>query len=187
MSKYTTIQNIEEYLKKPIPDISKPQVNVWIDAVGKYIDRTTGRTFIASEPLVKKYDGKGWNSLFIDEAVEVKKVTVGETEIPIIDCLFYPSNEIPKTRILLTGHLFNKGNQNIEIKARWGYSTNCPSDITLAATIMVAGIINFSGEAQDNVKSEKLADYSVTYKDQVGWVELDGAKQIIRSYTKISI
>lgn len=183
---YTTIAQIEDYSLLIIAPTFQSRVISWVEEISKYIEQTTGRRFIA-EPLIKKYDGKGDSSLFIDEVVEINQVKINDVIIPSENYLLYPANELPKTRIQLMKNSFTKGEQNVEITGRWGYSVVCPLDISLAATILVVGIINFSGHTGDEIKSEKLADYSVTYKDATSWQDLDRAKQIIQNYIKISI
>ena len=185
MRQYTTIAQIEDYLLTEIAPAFEHRVLSWIEQVSRYIEQETGRVFIASAS-VKKYDGNSKDELFIDEIASLVSIKINGMFISSGDILLYPANETPKTRIKLRNGIFNKGEQNIEITANWGYSISCPLDITLATTIMVAGIINFAGELQDNVKTERLADYSITYNDPE-WKELEKAKQIIQSYTKISI
>ncbi len=118
--------------------------------------------------------------------VGITEIRIGGVVIPVVSYLIYPANELPKTRIRLRERVFNKGEQNIDVNARWGYSVACPLDITFAATILTAGIINFSGLMTGEIKSEKLGDYTVAYGDK-DWQDLDRAKEIIIKYTRIVI
>jgi len=188
---YTTIKQIENYLLHTIKDYFKPQVEEWIAMMEKYVEQETGRVFIADEVATeKKYDGDGKTQLFLDECVEVSKLTIDDTEIDGDDYLLYPPNELPITRIKLkddAGLIFNKGEQNIKVEAKWGYSANCPPDISFATTVFVAGIINFSGEMSGEIKQEKMGDYWVTYKDKTSWQDFERAKDILKKYKKIVI
>ena len=188
MRKYTTIAKIEDYLLIDIDAAFEARVNIWIEEVSKYIEQITGRVFIADATAsVKKYDGNGKDEFFVDEIVSLAELKIDGVIIDSADYLLYPANEIPKTRIKLKKDIFTKGEQNIEVKAKWGYSVVCPIDISFAATILVAGIINFASKMEGEVRSERLADYTVTYKDKTSWQDLDRAKQILQNYKKVII
>ena len=188
MRKYTTIAKIEDYLLIDIDPAFEARVNTWIEEVSKYIEQVTGRIFIANAVAsVKKYDGNGRDEFFTDEMVSLAELRIDGTIINPADYLLYPANELPKTRIKLKNAIFTKGEQNIEVSAKWGYSVDCPADISFVATIFVAGIINFAGKMEGEVKSERLADYTVTYKDKTSWQDLDRAKEILQNYKKVII
>lgn len=188
MRKYTTIAKIEDYLLIDIDPAFEARVNTWIEEVSKYIEQITGRIFTADDiAFIKKYDGNGKDELFIDEIVSLTELKIDGTIITSADYLLYPANEFPKTRIKLKNATFTRGEQNIEMKAKWGYSVVCPIDISFVATIFVVGIINFAGKMEGEVRSEKLADYTVTYKEKTSWQDLDRAKQILQNYKKVII
>jgi hypothetical protein len=166
----TTIEKVEDYALIEIEESYKPTVQTFIDAVTAYIERYTGRTFAEpdeeEEPTDLVYDGSNGDEIFIDDAVEVTGVKIGDDELDTTDFVVYPSNRLPKTRIILPYRIFTSGNQNVTVTAKWGYGS-IPADISFAATVMVAGIIN-SQNSQDTdnreVQSETIGRYSVTYK-----------------------
>lgn len=198
---YTNIIAIENYLLVEIDIGFKDQVEEWIAQMEKYIEQETGRVFIAdSDASVKKFQVEPFSpitigdyralpkELFIDECVEVAELKIDGEVISSDNYLFYPANELPKTRIKLTdasGLVFSRGEQNIEVKAKWGYSVECPDDISFATTILVAGTINFAGEMAGEIKSESIGSFSVTYKDEQGWQDFNRVKEILQKYTKI--
>lgn len=188
---YTTIEYIENYLLVDIEETFKAQVKEWIAMMEKFVEKETGRVFIAVSPATeRKYDGDGGLSLFLDENVEVSKLTIDGTEISDSDYLLYPSNELPKTRIKLkddVGLFFISGEQNIKVEAKWGYSAACPPDISFATTILVVGIINFSGDMSGEIKSERIGDYAVVYKSDKDWQDFERAKEILKKYKLIVI
>ena len=188
---YTTTGQIQNYLLHTIKAYFVPQVEEWIAMMEKYVEQETGRVFIAiSSETEKKYDGDSEIQLFLDENVEVSKLTIDSTEIAASDYLTYPPNELPITRIKLkvdTGLFFTEGEQNIKVEAKWGYSVVCPPDISFATTILVVGIINFSGDMSGEIKSEKIGDYTVAYKDKKDWQDFDRAKRILEKYKLIVI
>lgn len=188
---YTNIAQIQNYLLHTIKDYFQPQVEEWIAMMEKFVEQETNRVFIADDTASEKvYDGDGKAQLFLDENVEISKLTIDGTEINSSDYLTYPSNELPKTRIKLkddTGLFFTKGEQNIKVEGKWGYSVVCPPDISFATTIFVVGIINFSGEMSGEIKREKIGDYSVDYKDKTSQQDFNRAKDILKRYKKIVI
>lgn len=188
---YCTIGQIQNYLLHGIKDYFRPQVDHWIAQMETYVEKQTGRVFIADEEASERiYDGDGKVNLFIDECVAVSKLTIDSTEISSSDYLLYPASELPKSRIKLKNDsalYFTTDEQNIKVEAKWGSFVECPPDISFAMTVFVAGIINFSGEMSGEIKSEKIGDYSITYKTDKDWQDFERAKQILQQYKKIVI
>ena len=199
MPKYTNVGEIENYLLITIADTFKAQVEAWIDIVESYIDKYTSRNFKADAvATTKKYEVEGLaenfgtvvkRDLFIDDCVEIAELKIDNEVVAVSDYLIYPANELPKTRIVLdddSGLSFKVGQQNIEVKAKWGYSVSPPNDIVFVATVLVAGIINY-GKGLSSVRSEAIGNYSVTYGDEISWQDFQRAKEILDSYKKLNI
>lgn len=180
---YTTPNQIENYLLTDIATSFLPQVNDWIIGIEEEIEMITGRIFVAdTEATARLYDGDGDKLLIIDDAVEVTLVEIGndgygasfsEVASSGADRYFLnPSNHTvkgePITSIELNSRKFLRGKQNQRITAKWGYSVNVPKAIERAATVFVAGIINQHNQSGDQVKSEKIGDYMVTYNSDKG-------------------
>jgi hypothetical protein len=62
-----------------------------------------------------------------------------------------------------------------------------PADIKFAATVLVAGIINYSADVAGEVKSMSLGGYSVTYKDEKQWQDFDRVSEILKLNKKFEI
>lgn len=103
----------------------------------------------------------------------------------------YPANhaadDLPISELRNLGTIFYKGFQNIKIKAKWGYSVTAPTDIITVTTILVAGIINYSLNAEGEVKTMSIGRYSVTYKDEKSWQDFDRIKGILEYYKKYDL
>jgi len=197
--KYTSVGEIENYLLTTIADTFKAQVETWIGVIESYIDKYTDRNFKAdTSATTKKYEVEGLaesfgtkirKNLFIDDCVEITELKINDNIIDPTDYFIYPANELPKTRIVLdndSGLSFVVGQQNIEVKAKWGYSVSPPNDIVFVATVLVAGIINY-GKGLSSVRSEAIGNYSVTYGDEISWQDFQRAKEILDSYKKLNI
>jgi hypothetical protein len=189
---YTNLQEIQNYLLITIDSSFYTQINGWIEAVESYIDKMTGRNFVADAAAsVRKYDGDGSNILLIDDCVAITKVEVDDEEI-VPDSsteegyFAYPTNELPKTKLETDGSLFGSGRQNIEVTAKWGYSVAVPADIKQAATIFVSGIINFSDEGKGEVQSESIGAYSVSYKTSQERDDFNRAIDTLKNYKKFT-
>jgi hypothetical protein len=189
---YTTRQEVENYLLITIDASFYAQVDAWIESVEAYIDRRTGRNFVADVAAsVRKYDGDGSNIQLIDDAVAITKVEVDDEEI-VPDSsteegyFAYPTNDLPKTKLETDGNLFAQGRQNVEVTAKWGYSVAVPTDIKRAATVFVAGIINFSDEGKGEVSSETIGAYSVSYKTTQERDDFNRAIETLKAYKKFT-
>jgi hypothetical protein len=147
MKGYTSIPFIENYLLTTIDVSFYSQINEWISQIEKYVDKITGRNFVADTSVsTKKYDGDGSNKLLIDDAILITKVEIGSDvngwdEIDSADIYQYPTNTSPKTKIVIEG-IFPKGYQNVRVTGKWGYTATVTDDVVLATTVLVSGIIN---------------------------------------------
>jgi hypothetical protein len=200
---YCQIYQIENYLLTEIIADFEDQVKEWIAQMEKYVENQTGKIFIAdSVATVRKFQVESFeetaigsyrttpNELFIDECVKVDELKIDGEVIDTDDYLFYPANELPITRIKLTddsGLVFTEGEQNIEVEAKWGYSVAVPNDISFATMVFVCGVINYSLQAEGEVKSETIGSYSVTYKEEKQWQDFERAKGILENYMKVII
>jgi hypothetical protein len=187
MKGYTSIAQIQNYLLTDIAANFQSQVIDWISSIEAYIDQQTGHSFIAdSTDSDRKYDGNNKSRLPVDDCVSISKVMIGESEINSADYYKYPANELPIEEILLKSGVFSKGHQNITITGKWGYSSAVPDDIRLVATVLVAGIINFSNDSSGEVQSMNVGRFSVTYKDKTQMSDFDKVGDILASYKKYS-
>lgn len=190
---YTNKTELENYLLIDIDASFWTQVERWIEDIEKYIDNKTGRNFIAdSMATIKKYDGDNTTKLLIDDCVDVTELRIG-TDMPLIkdesgeddDYFLYPLNSEVINRIeLVNGYFPRWPRQTVSVKAKWGFSAVCPGDIRNTATVMVAGIINYSLQAEGEVKSMSIGRYNVTYKDEKQWQDFDRVEEILKNYVK---
>jgi len=186
---YTTRAEVERYTLTGIEEYFRPQVEKWIASVEDYIEKSTGRVFIADqESSWRKFDVEDprKKEIWFDECVELEELRVNNGDIPEDSYLVYPANTIPKFRIKIKKRYFPQGDQNVEIRARWGFSEEAPESIRLATTVLVAGIINYgSQEVKEKTKqAESIGPYSVTYGDERSWSDFEQVKQIIEKYRK---
>ena len=177
MKGYTTIEQIENYLLTDIDLGFYDQIEKWIESAEDYIEKETGRVFIADETAsVKLYDGNGEGVLFIDDAVEIVSVKVNGVEVEFYP---YPVNKTPITKIAIT-EKFTKGRQNIEVEARWGYSDEVPHAIRQVATILVAGMIEKGLSSKGELRSVSLGQYSATFESGIRSRERQTFESVIK-------
>jgi len=194
---YTTQAAVEGYLLETVPDALVPRLEEYISAVGAYIARYTGRQFVAeASATARVYDGDDTEVLPIDECVAITKVERGNdtyggtfTELTLGGASGYitlPNNAaargLPFRQIMYRGGEWPCGEQNNRITARWGYSITAPADIQFAATIFVSGIINAQQPNAGQVSSEKIGNYSVTYKTPSALADYERALAILDQY-----
>lgn len=188
MSDYTTEQNIENYLLTDIADSFSGNIDRWINAVEQYIDKQTNRTFGTSNSAsTRVYDGDDTDTLIIDDAHEIVSVTrdIDDSALGSDEWYSLPANDKPYTAIELDKKVFPEDTQNITVEAKWGYG-EVPDDIQLAATVLVAGIVNVAHDSDGEVKKESFGDYSVTYRSESHWADYKRAEDIIKSYKRHS-
>jgi len=177
---YTTKEAVENYLLIDIDASFDEQIEEWIEGVEDHIDHETNRDFaVVAEDAVfedRTFDGDGSRTLSIDACTDVEEIRFSETGDPIAADQYvrHPIRKPTTTKLQLKNLNFPKGIQNIYVSAKWGYA-KVPLDIKLAATVMVAGIINNAWQSEGEVASMTIGRYSVTYK----------TKQQMDDFTKI--
>jgi len=182
---YTTRQEVENYLLITIDASFYTQIDNWIADIERFIDRMTGRNFKADSVETERvYDGNGTIELLVDDFTTISKLKIDDVEVLAADYYVYPANSERKYRLRLISDYFTSGHQNITVTAKWGYSAAVPEDVKMAATVLVAGIINFSNNAEGEVKTMSIGRYSVTYKDKTEWMDYDRALDILKGYRK---
>ncbi len=146
----------------------------------------TGRNFIAdSSASARTFNGGGGIEQKFDDFIEVTKVELGEdtkTEVEDGDYRIFPNNQENKHTIQIKSGTFFRGPQNVTITAKWGYSAACPADITFAATVLVAGITNYSNSSKGKVQSFGMGIYTLTYKDDKQLQDYKRIMGILRNY-----
>ena len=155
------------------------------DASGVHIENRTGRIFIADETESDKiYDGDNTDTILIDDCISIKEIKIGTTIVDKENYFIYPTNSTPKWKLVYRKGHWPKGNQNITINAKWGYSVDCPRDITLATTILVSGIINYAWKDEGEVQSMTIGRYTVSYKNEKQWQDFEKIEEILTYYQK---
>lgn len=204
MKGYTSKTRVENYLLIDIDAGFDSQITDWIDEVEAYIDQVTGRNFVADPEesggdagaSVRRFDGDGTEKLLIDDCVAVTEVKLSDDSDPleVEEFVLYPANAqalsrpVPYTMIRMIAGVFpSYPPQGISVKARWGYSEEVPADIRTVATVLLAGIINYSWNADGEVQSETIGRYSVTYKTDKQWKDFERVQGILESYQKYSM
>jgi hypothetical protein len=202
---YTTKEEIQNYILNDIDDSFDDQIDSWIEAVEQIIDAITGRNFKAdSAASARVFSGDGTQELLIDECVAVTTVEVGADSYgaafstvgaTTADRYFlkpdnYAAKNVPIYAVVLSARTWTPGQQNARITAKWGYSVAVPELIKFAATVFVAGILNQHRQGGDQIKSEHIGNYQVTYntdKEGDSFADFTRAKEILAQFTKINI
>ena len=183
---YTTKTNIEKYLVITIDASYNTKVAEWIEAMSRFMDKKTGRTLVEADETTRKYDGDGTDTVLIDNCNTITAVeSPNGTAISPIE---YPANSESKTKLVLDGDYFAKGLQNVEVTGKFGvFADDVPDDIEFAATVLVAGIVYNSMNQKDDISSETVGKYSVSYKGARERADYKQALDIINTYKKITV
>jgi len=183
---YTSKDKIEDYIDADIDSSYGNTLTRFIESVEAHIDNETGRTFgTANTASQRVFDGDGTDELIIDDAHDIVSVTrdIDDNALDTGEWNGLPANDTPKTAIKLDTKVFPKDTQNITVEAKWGYG-EVPRDIELAATVLVAGIMNANVSTDEEVKKESFGDYSVTYKDESHWSDYERTETILENYRR---
>lgn len=188
---YTTLENIENYLLETIDGSFTGQIGDWIIAMSNQIDLICNRSIApvmtdSSTPVEETYyyDGDGSDELSIGECISISEVKVDDT---VVTPYTYPANKSYVNRLKLDSGYFTKGFKNIEVTAIQAMYEEIPKDIAFACTILVVGIINNQKKLDKAGTTEKIGNYSITYRDDAQMKDYQTAMDILNKYTKIAI
>ncbi len=201
MREYTDKTQIENYLLVSIDSSFTTQISIWIQAVSAFIEKKTGRVFVADTVASERlYELNPENAISIgsypasitemaiDDCIQVTGLTIDGVSIDSSSYLTYPANSLPIRRIKLTkdsGLIFTFDEQNIGVTAKWGYSSTVTVDLQFAATILAAGIIQGHTEGGPGLQSIAMGGYSLVYKNQKQISDYEQALSIIDGYKRI--
>ena len=75
-----------------------------------------------------------------------------------------------------------------EAQNKFGYlSEEVMADIVYAATVIAAGFYQYGRSGSvGGIKSENIGEYSVSYKNENGWGDLEKAQKILDRYKKFT-
>lgn len=182
---YTDKESIEAYLGVTISDDLDDQLAEWILAMSRYADNVAGRILFDSEESTYTYDGDGSDLLVIKDVVDISEVTLDGEVVAVYE---YPQNKPYTSRIVLeSGYRFTRGRQNVTVTGIHAMSDELLPDVKQAVTVLVAGIYN-ARNAQGKVgTTERIGNYSVTYREASQKTDFDTAKTILSSYKRIAL
>lgn len=189
----TTKARVEKYLLTSIDSAFDAQLTEWIDAVEQYMNHETRRQLIAdAAESSRKYDGVGKEDLMIDDFLTISEVRVfsgiddSTGEDWTAYAYYYPANSTPKWRLDCTKKL-PIGKQNVQVTGRYGAyaSDSVPNDLVTAATIFVAGIVNYSNQSEGEIKSETIGRHTVTYVTEKQGNDYDKAMATLKHHKRI--
>lgn len=200
---YTSEEVIEKYIGSSIDSSYSDQIDAWISQMEQYINKYTGRVFIAdTSATVRYFDGKirrDYSEIYIDENIDITEDILvydcnGDLYYTLVedtDFYTYPYNELPIRKVIIipsTSKGFLSGIKNIKVTAKWGYSETVPPEIEFVTMVLTAGIINFSNnKTPSKVKSEKLGDYSISFRDDKHQNDYKRAMEILNNYCKPNV
>jgi hypothetical protein len=180
---YTDKTAVEKYTNTTIAGGDDAQLTEWITAMSRFMDQYCGITLVGEAPAVTRvYDGTGEAELKIDSVYGITAVTVDGTAVTPLK---YPANS-PRTYLLkLPDGTFTVGMQNVAVTGIFARLNALPADLKFACTVLVAGIVIHSKKQTDGIKSEKVGEYQVVYKDEKERADYARAMQILDSYKKV--
>lgn len=183
----TTKDRVEKYLLTTIDPSFDDQIDEWIEGVEEMIEMMIDRKLFAdATPVEYKYSGNGKSYMMVDDFLQITKVEDDETDITT-EVVFEPANRLPIFKIVNTVSTFAKGVQNITVTGRQGYmEANAPKkDLMHAATVIVAGIINASKNSSNEIASESIGRYTVSYVTNAQRKDYQNALATIKVHRRI--
>lgn len=182
-TKYTTKALIENYLLKNIDASFNTQIDQWIVAMSRHIDKECKRNIWRDTEETILYDGDGTNLMIINDVID----PVVELDGEVIEVFTYPTTKPYTSRIVRDQNCFTKGRQNVSVTGKQSMSDTLPDDIQFACTVLVAGIVRGQIFADKIGTTEKIGLYSITYKDVAQKNDIDTAMNIIKSYKRFTL
>lgn len=190
--RYTDKSAIENYLLVTIDDAFDAQLDEWILAVSRTIDKMANRVIFRDTPETYTFEGNGTRILQIGDWNNITELKVDG--VVLTAYTLYPQNKPYASRVALTDRTFTRGGV-VTITGIPAMTNELPEDIKLAATMMVAEIVKNNMPEGEGVTNEKIGNYQAQYGGGTGeLVALDQAKssrespkEIVKRYARIAI
>ncbi len=183
---YTDKTKVQLYLGSDIGSELNTQITAYITAVSNWIDRYTGKKFIAvSETRYYPVENKT-NDLLIDsfikgsiDSIVVKNISDNATieTLSTSDYYAYPYNDTEQNRIIRRTGNFDSDSM-VEVTADFGATATCPQEIELVASKLVAKILEKAIDG-GKVSKKKVQDIEFTYEQIEEEAEALGVYQIL--------
>lgn len=180
---YTDRTAVLNYLTVSVDAAFNSQIDEWIGGMSRFMDQYCGRTLVSETPSTHKFDGNGRTELVIDEVNSISAVRVSDT---VVTPLQYPANTNPKYKLVFERDVFTVGRQNVEVDGIFAKFAALPEDLKFACTVLVAGIVNQNKNQNLDVKSERIGQYTVTYKDEEHRADIKRAMQILDLHKRVA-
>lgn len=183
---YTTQANVEA----KVGTLSAEQITylntVLIPAIDAYINKETGTVFGSTESVEIYVSGNDSEMLNIPTMHDITEVSIvdgsTETTVPSVDYVAYPRSADDKYAIQSLSESWEEGFDNYKITGELGLKT-VPADIKMIATEMAVNSLSMANN--QNVKSESVGDWSVTYRENQQIISVE-SKSVLANYRRIS-
>ena len=192
---YITKSEVEQYTGLSIDQTLTTFINTLIDYAEEWIEIYCGggqvkKRYFDDDDTEKTryYDGNDLTSLKIDDLRSITSLTVdGVALTEDTDYYLYPLNASdddepylkiqlaqPETRVnnnsrvsSSSPYIFDKSQKSVEVTGKFGYSTEVPSAVKVAALRIVGEVIreNIGDNDIKNVTQETIGDYGISYSD----------------------
>lgn len=175
---YTSKQQVETYIKRSLTESEDAFLSIINPAIKAWIDAYTNSNFSKVNPSTRYYDNEDWceGSIDLDPCTDITQVSAVNEQTNEDYYVYFPyqyiaepRNETVKRELVRKDAMWPEGWGNIAVTARYSEWVNgVPEDVTAAATIMAAGIINSGLNHTDNLKSETIEGYKYDLSDIKG-------------------
>lgn len=188
---YTTLDRVKNYLLQDVEEWYEPTIEGWITTMSRLMDQLCNRTLVAEEgsDTTRYFDGNGKARIIIDDVHTISQVEVGdeygENLEEVMDTIPYP--KIPPHNILFSKSGFPSGLQNVAITGKFGLFETLPEDIAFACTVLTAGVSLNQIKPKQEITSERIGNYSVSFSTDEQKRDFARAMEIINSYRRVEI
>lgn len=168
---YTDATQVSNFLQRALTAYETGELPNLIAAAKIWLDKVLGSTFDDVAATTRYYDG-GVRNLDIDPCTaitEVKSINDDASSSYVYtegtEYIAEPQNETVKRELRKRLSPFPRGVHRVAVTAKFSeYDGGVPADIQIAATRLVAGLINSGKKANTgNVSSESLEGHSINY------------------------
>lgn len=183
---YTDIESVRIYLGvDEFTEEVEEKMPEWIAAMTNACDNMSNRVLYTDVVSSILYDGDGSDLLHIKDCCDIEFVKVGGVEREFYG---YPTTKPYNSRIVMhEGYYFTKGRQNVEVRAVQAMSSVLLPEVKQACTVLVAGIYNARNVQGKVGTTERIGNYSVTYRDEAQQTDFEAAKKTLSGYRRIAL
>lgn len=164
------IEQMPKLLGRALTDRETANYDLYLKIATQHLEELLCMTLCGDDSERTFGTRLGYRTVYVDPFIEIESVTIDDDEVDAADYTVKQNDKFNGAWYNIIEFDTKRRGENIVVDADWGFRT-CPTDLQLLlAKLFAQGTVEQTSDNQ--VKSKKIEDFTVTYKDSSTFDEL---------------